>query len=115
MRQIDYIFVSEIMANTSKANIHQQQTPTIALWYVRPRSQITPEARTVKRPRVNHVRRTPRPLSWNDSDPMFNPVGCDVLRTEAEDRLGSGLSPSVQVAAYHTFTHGSFIRGQGAE
>ena len=75
---------------------------------------MTPEARAVKRARAQHVRQKLRPLNWYVSNPMFNHAVCDDLGVEADDRRDSGLSESGLVAAYHTFTDGSLIRGQGA-
>jgi ribonuclease HI len=45
---------------------------------------------------------------------MFNFSICDELGLEIEDKLDGGLSTAEKFSAYHCFTDGSFIRGQGA-
>ena len=58
--------------------------------------------------------KNPDPLNWYVSDPMFNHAVCGDLGIEADDRRVSVLAERGLVTAYHTFTDGTFIRGQGA-
>ena len=69
---------------------------------------------TQESPRQEKVYEKPRPLNWHLTDPMYNLSICEELGLEIDDKLDGGLSSDDQVAAYHTYTDGSFLRGEGA-
>ena len=76
---------------------------------------MTAEARALKKARAKRrVYEKPRPLNWQLVDPMFNFSICDELGLEIEDKLDGGLSIADKFSAFHTFTDGSHVRGQGA-
>jgi hypothetical protein len=76
---------------------------------------MTAEARALKKARAKRrVYEKPKPRNWQLVDPMFNFSICDELGLEIEDKLDGGLSTADKFSAYHCFTDGSFIRGQGA-
>ena len=45
---------------------------------------------------------------------MYNFSICEELGLEIDDKLDGGLSSNDQVVVYHTYTVGSFLRGEGA-
>lgn len=45
---------------------------------------------------------------------MYNFSICEELGLDIDDKLDGGLSRHDQIEAYHTYTDGSFARGQGA-
>ena len=89
--------------------------PTIGPLFARHLTPITAEARALKKARAKKkVYEKPRPLNWYLTDPMYNFSICEELGLEIDDKLDGGLSSNDQVVAYHTYTDGSFLRGQGA-
>ena len=115
-RQIDFIFGSKNLAAVSKAmavNSDATDTDHRAIVCKIP-YPMTAEARALKKARAKRrVYEKPRPLNWQLVDPMFNFSICDELGLEIEDKLDGGLSNADKFSAYHCFTDGSYVRGQG--
>jgi hypothetical protein len=116
-RQIDFLFGTKILAAVSRAMaINSDATDSdhrpIVCKIPYP---LTAEARALKKARAKKkVYEKPKPLNWYLTDPMYNFSICEELGLEIDDKLDGGLSSNDQVVAYHTYTDGSFLRGQGA-